>query len=289
MSQVRPVASRTAFVVGTRLESKRRRWLRARRGPVAGATIGWQAIWVGEVDMGEHRVSMLSASLRRYADPEHLRRPADPRSSRQLRTLEPRRAPRAHFRAELRAQLVAVAPRLVAEGAAVETPAHRRARRRGTTPRGSRRRPAPAVRWLFGRRPVSLARPLAVVTAVIALFAVVLGGAVWSARRRCRATRSTPSSAPTRTSSCRSRRRHRKGQGVPQLRRRPAPTRSRRCSSARPRRPTAPAPSAAAASARTPRASSPARSTLPTGNCAAARSCSAARRCAVGSAHPLTS
>ncbi|MCU1658224.1 MAG: hypothetical protein JWO57_2880 [Pseudonocardiales bacterium] len=128
--------------------------------------------------MAEHRVSMLSASLRRYEDPE---RSADPRIRQlvaELRELEPAPAPRAHFRAELRAQLVAVAPRLVAEGTHSEHPAavvavepepRSLAQRFGTI--------AGQVRRL------SLGRPLAIVTAVVAVFALLLGGAVWVSKK----------------------------------------------------------------------------------------------------------
>jgi len=133
-------------------------------------------------DMAEHRVSMLGASLRRYEDPA---RSADPRIRRlvaQLATLEPAPAPRAHFRAELRAQLVAVAPRLIAEGPAVEAP---RAVPTPATPapagaKSSGSRLNAALGWA-GR--ISLARPIALVTTVIVVFAVLLGGAVWISKK----------------------------------------------------------------------------------------------------------
>ena len=132
--------------------------------------------------MAEHRVSMLGASLRRYEDPA---RSADPRIRRlvaQLATLEPAPAPRAHFRAELRAQLVAVAPRLIAEGPAVEAP---RAVPTPATPapagaKSSGSRLNAALGWA-GR--ISLARPIALVTTVIVVFAVLLGGAVWISKK----------------------------------------------------------------------------------------------------------
>jgi hypothetical protein len=137
---------------------------------------GW-----GKSDMGEHRVSMLGMSLRRFEDPAHS---ADPRIRQlvaQLATLEPAAPPRAHFRAELRAQLVAVAPRLVAEGAAIETPLPTR---QPGTPAHAAKRTQPSLRGVFARTSrVSLARPLGVLTAIIALFAVVLGGAVWASKK----------------------------------------------------------------------------------------------------------
>lgn len=136
--------------------------------------------------MAEHRVSMLGSSLRRFEDPAHS---ADPRIRdivAGLRTLEMAPPPRAHFRAELRAQLVAVAPRLVAEGMAAEAP---------PLPRGAvleRPRPRPVrdvsqptglrrVLAKLGQLPVS--RPLGIVTAVITVFAMLLAGAVVLSRR----------------------------------------------------------------------------------------------------------
>jgi hypothetical protein len=131
--------------------------------------------------MAEHRVSMLSASLRRFEDPA---RSSDPRIRSlvaQLAAVEPAPAPRAHFRAELRAQLVAVAPRLIAEGPAIETrlptetaskPLH------ATKPAKSRL--GSAAGWTSR---ISIARPLAAVTAVVAVFAMLLGGAVWVSKK----------------------------------------------------------------------------------------------------------
>lgn len=131
--------------------------------------------------MGEHRVPMLSASLRRYPDPETS---ADPRIFSlvsALRTLEIAPPARSHFRAELRAQLVAVAPRLVAEGAAVELPLVA-----GQSPRAAAK-PVASVsarrRRSFSLADVSLGRPLAIVTAMVAVFALVLGGAVWMSKK----------------------------------------------------------------------------------------------------------
>ncbi|MFN2518081.1 MAG: DUF5667 domain-containing protein [Jatrophihabitantaceae bacterium] len=131
--------------------------------------------------MAEHRVSMLGASLRRYEDPA---RSADPRIRAlvtQLATLDPGPLPRAHFRAELRAQLVSVAPRLVAEGPAIELP-----RASGTiaTPLRPAARPGTKVRGAAARTTrISFARPLAVVSAVVVVFALLLGGAVLLSKR----------------------------------------------------------------------------------------------------------
>jgi uncharacterized membrane protein YgcG len=131
--------------------------------------------------MAEHRVSMLSASLRRFEDPA---RSSDPRIRSlvaQLATIEPAPAPRAHFRAELRAQLVAVAPRLVAEGPAIDTrrPAET-AIKAAHAAKPAKSRLGSVAGWTSK---ISIARPLAAVTAVIAVFAMLLGGAVWVSKK----------------------------------------------------------------------------------------------------------
>jgi hypothetical protein len=129
--------------------------------------------------MREHRVPMLSAPLRRYPDPELS---ADPRIYTlltDLRTLDVAPLPRAHFRAELRSQLVAVAPRLVAEGVAVERPLTEASRPATTSaPARHAARPAPPVR-LAAVRSLALGRPVAIVTAIVAVFALLLGSAVF--------------------------------------------------------------------------------------------------------------
>jgi hypothetical protein len=133
-------------------------------------------------EMAEHRVSVLSASLRRYEDPA---KSADPRIRRlvtDLRTLEPGPPPRAHFRAELRAQLVAVAPRLIAEGTRAEEALVERVP--GEPSHAGRRTLAGTVGDAAARlRTVSLGRPVAIVTAVVAVFALLLGGAVWVSKK----------------------------------------------------------------------------------------------------------
>src|SRR5581483_10986751 len=97
--------------------------------------------------------------------------------------------PRAHFRAELRAQLVAVAPRLVPEGVAAEEPltgTRETAPVAARTARMSTSHSAPgrvstrgAAGTLAGLRSISLGKPVAIVTAVVAAFALMLGGSVW--------------------------------------------------------------------------------------------------------------
>ncbi len=111
---------------------------------------------------------MLTPSLHRHPDPE---RSPDPRIRAlvsHLAGLEVAPPLRTHFRSELRAQLVAVAPRLIKDGPGVERP---------TPP------PAPVARrsafaWLGVIR-----RPLAVVTCTLAVFVALLGGAVWISQK----------------------------------------------------------------------------------------------------------
>jgi hypothetical protein len=125
------------------------------------------AVVVGEVsNMGEHRVTMLGAALGRREDPAQSGDPRVRHLVGALATAEPAPSPSADFRAELRAQLVAVAPRLIAEGERVEASA--------TVGRGAVR-PAPAG---ARHRPL-LRRPLAIATSILTVFAVLLGGAVW--------------------------------------------------------------------------------------------------------------
>ena len=124
---------------------------------------------------------MLSATLRRYPDPTMS---ADPRIYTlltDLRALDVAPAPRAHFRAELRAQLVAVAPRLVADGVAVERSAtDRRGEDTAVIPAVQA---TPAVSRFAKLRALPLGRPVAIVTAVVAVFALLLGGAVWVSKK----------------------------------------------------------------------------------------------------------
>jgi hypothetical protein len=140
---------------------------------------GW-----GKSDMGEHRVSMLGAALRRYEDPA---RSADPRIRQlvaHLATLDPAEAPRPHFRAELRSQLVAVAPRLVAEGTAPDAPRATRPARTAATPAHAATPASSALRARLGRvGQVSIARPLGVITAVVVVFALLLSGAVFASNK----------------------------------------------------------------------------------------------------------
>lgn len=139
--------------------------------------------------MGEHRVPLLGSGWRRNEDPARSR---DPRVRAVVGALANVPAPEmdAAFRAELRAQLVAITPRIVAEGAPP---------RRATelAPAAPRTRPTPqgrgkAVEAVPARhsdsvvdrlRRLHLGRPLAVATAVIVAFAVLLGGAAVMSRK----------------------------------------------------------------------------------------------------------
>jgi hypothetical protein len=125
--------------------------------------------------MAEHRVSVLSATLRRYEDPE---RSSDPRIRAivaDLRTVSPAPPMRAHFRAELRAQLVSVAPRLVAEGVGAERPLTHEAKKSASG--ATRELPVAA-----GARGAQLGRGGAFALARPAAVAAALGGAVWLSR-----------------------------------------------------------------------------------------------------------
>lgn len=118
--------------------------------------------------MGERRGAALGTLLPRFADPERSR---DPRIRdvvarlRELDLAEVAPAPRAEFRDELRAQLVAVAPRVISES----TP---------DTPPGEARG---ALEHERARR--KWARPLALAGALLAAVLVVGGGLTWYSQR----------------------------------------------------------------------------------------------------------
>lgn len=133
--------------------------------------------------MGEHRVSLLGLSLRRYEDPATSRDPKIRAIVTGLQTLDVAPAPRAHFRAELRAQLVAVAPRLIADGIATEGKMidivpRPQPEDEAAAPEGTR-----TARVVAGLRSIPIARPLGVVATLITVFALLLGGAVWMSRK----------------------------------------------------------------------------------------------------------
>ena len=113
-------------------------------------------------DPSGHRVPM-PGGRGRYPDPERSADPAVRELVTALATL-PSPAPRPHFRAELRAQLVAVTPRLVAEG---------REEAATGSPRRSAERSRPHLR---------IAAAVRIAVATLAVCAVLLGGAVWLSR-----------------------------------------------------------------------------------------------------------
>jgi hypothetical protein len=115
--------------------------------------------------MAEHRVPMLGAALRRRADPT---KSSDPRVRElvaALATLDVAPAPRAAFRAELRAQLVAVTPRLVEEGNAE-----------------ARVEAKPSGKPATERQPLRFKKPLIALVGALAAIIVLLGGAVLLSR-----------------------------------------------------------------------------------------------------------
>lgn len=124
--------------------------------------------------MTQHRVLVPGFGLRRFEDPEQSSDPQIRALVAELQALPADAiapAPRAHFRAELRTQLLAVAPRIIAESATetAEKPKAEPAARpeRATEPKSSR---------FFGR-------PLRLVTATMTVCLLVLGGLVWQSQR----------------------------------------------------------------------------------------------------------
>lgn len=114
--------------------------------------------------MATHR-PLVTAALRRHPDPSQSTDPQIRELLAALSELEIAPAPRAQYRAELRAQIVAIAPRLTAETAEAAVDA---------APQATSRR----ARSRAARRP-RLARPLAILASLVAIVALVLGGAVW--------------------------------------------------------------------------------------------------------------
>ncbi len=120
--------------------------------------------------MTEHRVPMLGGAWRRRSDPA---RSPDPRVRElvgALAGLEVAPAMRAEFRSELRAQLVAVTPRLVAEGEPTVADTATNGRKAANV--------APAE---AGRR-FRFAKPLIAVACALTAFVLLLGGAVLISR-----------------------------------------------------------------------------------------------------------
>lgn len=130
--------------------------------------------------MSEHRVPMPSTSWRRSEDPAVSRDPRVRAVVGALATL-PSPEPSPTFRAELRAQLVAVAPRIIAESAEAATRTRTEVAR-GTKPAIAAARPH-ADGVLARLRGISFGRPLAMAASVIAVLALLLGGAVWMSQK----------------------------------------------------------------------------------------------------------
>jgi uncharacterized membrane protein YgcG len=105
--------------------------------------------------------TLVSSGLRRYPDPDVSADPLIRTIVGQLRAL-PTPAPSPGFREELRAQLIAVTPRLVAEGVTAGRPAR--------TARKPQRATAPRV---------PIRRPAAVMGTLLLLFVLLLAGGVW--------------------------------------------------------------------------------------------------------------
>lgn len=103
----------------------------------------------------------LVAALRRYPDPVASADPFTSTLVARLATL-PAPQPSEGFHDELRAQLIAVAPRLIAEGVTAEAAVAPRRKRVGAA-------------W----RQVPFHRPIAVVGTLVVIFAMLLTGAVW--------------------------------------------------------------------------------------------------------------
>jgi hypothetical protein len=132
--------------------------------------------------MTEHRVSLRSISLRRYEDPARSRDPRVRAVVAGLSTIDVAPPPRAHFRAELRAQLVAVAPRLIADGVAAEGQMIDIVPRPTPELVASPAERSHRTRIAAGLRSIPIARPLTVAATLITVFALLLGGAVWMSR-----------------------------------------------------------------------------------------------------------
>ena len=185
--------------------------------------------------MAEHRVSMLgSRCAATTTRPARAIRGSAP-SSRPAPPADRTRRRRAQFRAELRAQLVAIAPRIVAESTGRAPPHVPRPAAPGRAGAESRR-PAPDA--LAGCA-VPLGRPLAVAaSAGRRLRAAARRRRLDEPARRCPATPSTASSAPSESVQLAiAGSDHREGARLPRLRRHPGRRGRRRCCRAPPRAP----------------------------------------------------
>ena len=129
--------------------------------------------------MNAHRVSVLRSALRRggrlrNTDPATSEDPRVHAVVEALRSVDYAPAPSPHFRAELRTQLVAVAPRIIAESAAEPETAPSPVRKGSPARKGAERAGAHHRRFT---------RPIAVSVGVAAAFLLLFGGAVWQSHK----------------------------------------------------------------------------------------------------------
>ncbi len=132
----------------------------------------WKVVFA----MVEHRVSMRNGVLNRAVDPAESPDPKIRALVTALADLPVSPPPREHFRAELRAQLVAVAPRLVNEGMAGLV---------RHTPESYANAHVRPSRWhlISVRMPkLHLGRPIRLATAALAVVVLLASGAVWLSR-----------------------------------------------------------------------------------------------------------
>jgi hypothetical protein len=140
-------------------------------------------------NVGEHRVTMLGASWRRFDDPVRSR---DPRVRAVVTALGelPIPGPRPEFRADLRTQLVAITPRIVGESRSdldfVPRPAPVRRPRPHPVSGTGRVVPATGPQHADGildrLSGIRVGRPLTIAASVLVAFVLLLGGAVWMSR-----------------------------------------------------------------------------------------------------------
>src|SRR5579875_407721 len=132
--------------------------------------------------MTKHRLPVLGSGLRRYEDPGRSRDIRIRGLVAELRALSPDAvapAPRPDFRRELRTQLVAIAPRLVAEGAAEAAPALGPA----ATLNGTATKPVPERASAPAKERIGFGRPLRLAGAVLTVCLLILGGTVYASQR----------------------------------------------------------------------------------------------------------
>lgn len=139
--------------------------------------------------MDGDRASMLIAHIQRHPDPETSRDPRIQHLLAELRTVDVAPGPEPVFRDELRRQLVAIAPRLIAEGEHAHgserrpLPVRTAAKHLSSVPATTTAAPVNSPPSHARTRPTSFARPLRRAVTVAAAFAVILGGATWMSQK----------------------------------------------------------------------------------------------------------